>query len=81
MKLSLPSFAWNSKVGTQNPNALFVERSDQRHEISVSCHEHGNVDLVAEADLQGIDGKGHIDALLTARLRHGQVLGLNPRMH
>ncbi len=44
-------------------------------------HEHGNVDCAAQANLKGIDGKGHVDTLLTARLRHGQVPGLNPRMH
>ena len=49
--------------------------------IAVTCHEHGNVDCVDKADLEGIDGEGYIGALFAASLRHGQVPGLNPRMH
>src|SRR5437763_10741449 len=56
------------EVRTQNPNTLFIERSRQRNKVAVSCHEHGNVDCTAEADLKRVDGKGDVDALLTQRL-------------
>src|SRR5215471_20859469 len=69
------------EVGTENPNALLVERSDQWYEIPVSRHEHGNVDCVAKADLEGVDGERYIGALFAAGLGHGQVPGLNPSMH